>query len=200
VAPMTSTHPLFFVARAEHPLARQGDVSVADILACAFVAPSRIPPRVLEPLLVAERGRAKPASEQRPFPSIECGALATVKRIIEHSNAVSAFSLTCIESELASGRYVILGTAPWLLLRYGVVSLKGRPLTHAAGKFLELVVEAERVTTLEEERLLARWRPEIARQPSTLASPNAAARPAGDASTGISTRPATRARKSNRAR
>jgi DNA-binding transcriptional LysR family regulator len=190
VVPMTSVHPLFFVARAEHPLARKEDVTVAEVLSCPFVAPSRIPPRVLEPLLVAERTRPKPAGEQRPFPSIECGALATVKRIIEHSDTVTAFSLTCIESELASGRYVILSTAPWMLLRYGVVSLKGRPMTHAAGKFLELVVEAERLATLEEERLLAQWRPDISQQTST---PGAG--PGADASPGASTRAAVRVRK-----
>ena len=61
--------------------------------------------------------------------------------------------------ELESGRYVILGTASWAFLRYGEVRLKGRPLTHAAENLLELVVEAERVATREEEQLLARWHP-----------------------------------------
>ena len=64
-----------------------------------------------------------------------------------------------MSNELESGRYVILGTESWAFLRYGVVRLKGRPLTQAAEKLLELVVEAEIVATREEQQLLARWHP-----------------------------------------
>jgi DNA-binding transcriptional LysR family regulator len=159
VAPMSSTHPIFFVARSGHPLAQMKSVATADILEWPFVAPSRVPPRVLEPLLLAHRSRLSVRGEARPFPAIECGAMASVKRIIEHSNSVTAFTLTGMSNELESGRYVILGTASWAFLRYGVVRLKGRPLTHAAENLLELVIDAERVATREEKQLLARWHP-----------------------------------------
>jgi DNA-binding transcriptional LysR family regulator len=159
VAPMGATHPLFFVARSSHPLVKKRNVTMAEILEWPFVAPSRVPPRVLEPLLLAHRSRPSLRGEARPFPAIECGAMAAVKRIIEQSHSVTAFTLTGMSEELESGRYVILGTASWAFLRYGVVTLKGRPLTHAAEKLLDLVVEAELIATREEEQLLARWHP-----------------------------------------
>ncbi len=68
------------------------------------------------------------------FPAIECSDITTVKRIVENSNAITAVSLTSVADELESGRFVVLCTAPWLQLNFGVVSLKGRPLTHAAGE------------------------------------------------------------------
>ncbi len=50
VVPLPVQHALYFFARAEHPLASQRDVRAADVFAWPFVTPSRIPPRVLDPL------------------------------------------------------------------------------------------------------------------------------------------------------
>jgi DNA-binding transcriptional LysR family regulator len=105
VAPMSATHPLFFVGRSAHPLAQKKNVTMADILEWPFVAPSRVPPRVLEPLLHRQRSSLA-ARGEASFPAIECGD-ATVKRIIEHSDNVTAFTLTG-GNELEPGRYVIL--------------------------------------------------------------------------------------------
>jgi hypothetical protein len=42
-------------------------------------------------------------------------------------------------------------------LHYGIVSLKGRPLTQVAERFLEFVLEAEHEAVSEDERLVARF-------------------------------------------
>jgi len=157
ITPMSAAHSLYFVARSGHPLAGRGHVGAADVFAWPFVASGRIPPRVLEPMLAAHRDATRRGHAPRPFPSIQCVGLGPTKRILATSDAVSASILSCISTELESGQYVLLGTEPWLHLHYGIVSLKGRPWTHAAEKFRQYTVEAEQAATLEEQRLVARF-------------------------------------------
>jgi DNA-binding transcriptional LysR family regulator len=159
IAPMPSAHSVHFFARAGHPLAGHGTVKVEDIFAYPFVSPSRIPPRILDPMLGAHRAGAAARKNTLPFPSIQCNGLAPVKRIVASSEAISASILSCVAAELELGQLVLLGTAPWLHLHYGIVSLKGRPWTQAAEKFLEYVLQAERRAAAEEEQLLKRFRP-----------------------------------------
>ena len=61
--------------------------------------------------------------------------------------------------ELEGGRLVVLGSEPHLGTRYGIVQLKGQPLTAAGVRFREYVLEAERAFTEQERELLERWRP-----------------------------------------
>ena len=159
VVPTPSAHSVYLVTRAGHPLTGRGQVSVADALAWPFVSPSRIPPRVLDPLMAAHRDAIRHAPIQRPFPSIQTAGLAAMKRILAMSDAVGGTILSCIASELESGQLVLLATEPWLHLHYGVVSLKGRPWTQAAERLLEFVLDAERQAAVEEQRLLERFRP-----------------------------------------
>jgi DNA-binding transcriptional LysR family regulator len=159
IVPMPSAHAVHFVARAEHPLAGRGAARVEDIFAYPFVTPSRIPPRVLDPMLAAHRAGAAARKSALPFPAIQCTGLAPVKRILTGSDAISASILSCVATELELGKLVLLGTAPWLYLQYGVVSLRGRPWTQAAERFREYVLQAERRAAAEEERLLERFRP-----------------------------------------
>jgi len=159
IAPMPTARALYFVARAGHPLAASGRRTVEELLAWPFVTPGRIPPRVLDPMLSARRSAARRGTTQRPLPAIQCDGLAPVKRILGSSDAVSATILSCIRDELESGQFVLLGTEPWLHLRYGIVSLRGRPWTQAAERFREFVLESEQVSSREEERLAARFGP-----------------------------------------
>lgn len=168
VAPTPVRHPSYFFARAGHPLTRtDAPVQAADVLAWPLVTPSRIPPRVLDPLLAAHRESLSRASAARPFPAIECNGLAPAKRIVAASDAVSASILPCIAEELDSGRFVLLGTAPWLFLQYGVVSLRDRPWTHTADALRSFVLEAEGDLTELERKLQHKHAPEdrVSRKP-----------------------------------
>jgi DNA-binding transcriptional LysR family regulator len=153
-------HAVYFVARAGHPLAgAAGRVRATDILAWPFVTPSRIPPRVLDPLLAANREASMRTASPRPFPAIECNGLEPVKRIVAASDAVTATLLSCIENELDSGAFVVLGTEPWMHLHYGIVSLRGRPWTQGAEAMRELVLAAEKDSTDLGQQLLERHAP-----------------------------------------
>jgi len=161
VTQIPAQHPAYFFARAGHPLTRsESPVRAADVLAWPFAAPSRIPPRVLDPLLAAHRASSSRSSAARPFPAIECNGLAPVKRIVAASDAVSASILPCIAEELDSGRFVLLATEPWLFLHYGVVSLRDRPWPHTADTLRSFVLEAESEATELERRLQEKHAPE----------------------------------------
>jgi DNA-binding transcriptional LysR family regulator len=159
IAPMPSRHAMYFVARAGHPLASGRSITAADTFAWPFATPGRIPPRVLDPLLSANRTATGRRPAPHPFPAVQCNGLAPVKRILASSDALTASILSCIATELETGQFVLLGTEPWLHLHYGIVSLKGRPWTQAAERFREFVLEAERAATREEARLAARFGP-----------------------------------------
>jgi DNA-binding transcriptional LysR family regulator len=164
IVPMPTAHPFFFAARAGHPLLQRRNVSVSDALEWPFVTPGRVPPRILDPMLAAHRATAGRSAATRPFPSIECNALAPVKQIVIASDAITATVLYCIATELTTGQLVLLAREPWMYLHYGVVSLKGLPRTQVAERFLEYVLDAERETALEEQRLIARFDPGPARR------------------------------------
>jgi DNA-binding transcriptional LysR family regulator len=166
IMPMASAHAGHFVARSGHPLAGRGPVGVEEALAYPFVTPSRIPPRILDPMMAAHRASAPRLRDARPFPAIHCNGLAPVKQILATSDAVSATILSCIAAELERGQLVVLGTAPWLHLHYGIVSLKGRPWTQAAEALREFVLLAERQAAAEETLLLERFQPRARRASS----------------------------------
>jgi DNA-binding transcriptional LysR family regulator len=157
VEPM-SEHALHFVGRRDHPLALRKGVKPVDTFAYPFAAPARIPPRLLGPMLSARTKSADAASLARPFPTIECNVVSAVKRIVEGSDALTALTLSCVAAELRDQRLALIGSEPWMSVHYGVVSLKDRPLSSAAARLREFVIEAETTVSREEEALLARWR------------------------------------------
>lgn len=44
-------------------------------------------------------------------------------------------------------------------MRYGIVGLKGYPMSSAATRLREFVMEAERAVSLAEVQLITRWKP-----------------------------------------
>jgi DNA-binding transcriptional LysR family regulator len=151
-------HALHFVGRADHPLRRAARApTVPELLAYPLVAQSRIPPRVLEPLLAAQRRTRLLSVVARAFPSIQCHSLAAVLRIVETSDAVTALPLSAARQGLRDGRLALLGSAPWLSLRYGLVRLRGRTPTRAAEAFVERVLATETQVVAEERALHEEW-------------------------------------------
>jgi DNA-binding transcriptional LysR family regulator len=156
IEPMTE-HPLFFAGRAGHPLAGRGEIAVERVLDYSVVAMSRVPPRILQPMLVAQRRATRSRPPKPPFPAIENSTLAALKRMVRTSDMIAVVSLPCIQDELDVGSLVLLGSAAWLHLKYGLVRLKSHPISPAAQRLRELVQEAEREITAEEQVLIERW-------------------------------------------
>jgi DNA-binding transcriptional LysR family regulator len=175
IEPLATQHPIYLLARASHPLARHAPVTVEEVLACPLVTPSRIPPRMLEPLIAAQRRAVRTAEAAPAFPAVLTNSLATVKRLLLESDVVTGSILTCVRAELDSGQCRLLVTEPWLFLQYGIVSLRSRPWTQAARVMHELVLEAERRVAEEEVRLAERHAP--GRRRKRARTPRAEARP-----------------------
>lgn len=160
IEPLPS-HPLYFVARAQHPLAAQRPHGLANVLAHPIAALARIPPRVLEPVLSVLPKTSSAHAALRAFPALLCTDLSMIKRVVAHSDTIMVTSLTSVAGELERNEFVVLGTEPWLQLRYGLVKLKAGSAADALVRpFREYVMEAELVLGREEQSLIARWVPD----------------------------------------
>jgi hypothetical protein len=134
-------------------------VSFADGFAYPYASLCRIPPRSLEPIRIAQRRMPDALVARRVFPALEFNALEAIKRIVLGSDALMVAPPSCVLAELESGRLVAIGSESFLSVRYGIVKLKTQPLSAAAARFHEYVLEAEREFTDREKELLERWRP-----------------------------------------
>jgi DNA-binding transcriptional LysR family regulator len=155
---LLTPHPAYFVARAGHPLARLGAVRAEHTFAYPFLALSRYPPRVLQPMLSSQK-ESDATRRGRPFPAIELTSLAAVKRVLANSDAIAPLTLPCVAEDVERGTLVLLGTESWVTSRYGLVSLKGHASSAAASRLRQFLREAEAVLVREEARLVARHAP-----------------------------------------
>jgi DNA-binding transcriptional LysR family regulator len=156
IEPMTE-HPLYFAVRPGHPLTRRDANAVEQVLAYPVVAMSRLPPRILQPMLAAHRRATRSRTTNPPFPAVENATLASLKRMVSGSDMIAAIPLPCIRDELDDGTLVVLASVEWLHLKYGLVRLKSHPMSPAARRLRELVLEAERTVTAEEQALMEQW-------------------------------------------
>lgn len=162
IEPLPS-HPMYFVARADHPLAARRPHGLDQVLPYPIAALARIPPRVLEPVLAALPKTSGAHAALRAFPAVLCTDLSMIKRVVAGSDAIMVTSLSCVARELERNEFVVLGTEPWLQLRYGLVTLKAGSAAGAlVPQFRDYVLEAERVLGREEQSLIARWVSEAA--------------------------------------
>ena len=162
IEPLPS-HPLYFVARTDHPLATQRPHGLGSVLNYPIAALARIPPRVLEPVLAALPRTSSAHAALRAFPALLCTDMSMIKQVVASSNAVMVTGLSTVAGELERNELVVLGTEPWLQLRYGLVKLKtGSPADSLVQQFREYVMEAERVLGREEPARVARWVPSMA--------------------------------------
>jgi len=151
-------HPLLFVARRGHPLAQRARVRAANLFAYPLLSLSRVPPRLLEPLL-ASLGERDALPPGRPFPAVELASLAALKRLLADTDAIASLTLPCVAEEVERGTLTLLLTESWLATSYGLVTLKGQPLSAAARALMEGLREAEAALVRAEAALIARHAP-----------------------------------------
>lgn len=168
-------HQTFIVARSGHPLAGRGPLGLADCLGFPLASLSRIPPRALEPIRAAQSRSRGANGGSRPVPAFEFGSVDGVKRVVQVSDTLMIAPLSCVAEELESGQLLLLGSEPYLEVRYGIVKLKGQPLTAVATRFRDYVLEAELAVTERERQLRERWH---ARRGGTVQSGTTTAPPA----------------------
>jgi len=153
-------HPIYFLARCGHPLAGQPALDMGRVFCNPIISPSRVPPRVLEPVLSAIARTKGLQPDANAFPALLCSDFSIIKQVVTGSNAIMASSLSSVRTELERGELVVLGAEPWMHLHYGLVMRKStQPVSSAILTLRDYLVEAERLVSEAEEALIARWVP-----------------------------------------
>ena len=153
-------HPIYFLARCGHPLAGQPVLDMGKVFSNPVISPSRVPPRVLEPVLAAIARTKGLQPDANAFPALLCSDFSIIKQVVTGSNAIMASSLSSVRPELERGELVVLGAEPWMHLHYGLVMRKStQPVSSAILTLRDYLVEAERLVSEAEEALIARWVP-----------------------------------------
>lgn len=132
-------HPAHWVVRRGHPLDRGRDATLAEVIEHRIVTASRLPPRILEPLLRARRAGGAGALH---VPSIVHPDLMMNARLAKELGLVTALPLRLVRDELAAGTLVAIGREPWMRTQYGI-AFPQRPRSSAATAFAEVLAEVD---------------------------------------------------------
>lgn len=142
--PLLETQPLrehaaHWLVRRGHPLDRGRDATLAEIIDHRIVAASRMPPRVLEPLL---RARRADGAGTRQIPSLVHPDLMMNVRLAKELGLVTALPLRMVRDELAAGTLVAIGREPWMRTQFGI-AIPRRVRSSAATAFAEVLAEVD---------------------------------------------------------
>jgi DNA-binding transcriptional LysR family regulator len=141
------TSSLAFYCRTEHPLTTRSPLTVEDLMGFPWVGPTA-PARVRLAMQETDRpfGYFSDVG-QRFSPRITVDTLAAARDIVLASDALSVSLPSLIDRELRAGLYALLPIdLPWMSLNYGFIWKKGRTLSPAANKFMQLVRAIETAT------------------------------------------------------
>lgn len=145
--------PAIFVARAGHPLAQRGSVSLADIMSYPLAFIGRAP-REVQAQHIAAREEARRLSQPHPaFPALVHESPTVTLKLLPQCDAVAGVSVTMAIEALRHGDIVALPwqRAPWASIHPGIITLRNRTLGAAEQAYLQLIREADQ--TAEDEAL-----------------------------------------------
>ena len=148
-------HTIACCCRKNHPLAGKPSLNLAEILAYPLVG-TTFPPAI-GPLLSSGSAAGRIDPESKKFlPAITVDSLAAARKIAYGCDALLPIALSCIETELQAGDFLILDfMAPWMRNQYGFVSKKDRTHSPAATELMNKVREQEESALELESRLFA---------------------------------------------
>lgn len=150
--------PAHLFVRAGHPLSSRGALTMRDVLDHPFVQISRLPPRVLKPVLeVRSRTLSGTATSQLPFPALECPTVPLGAAAVLGSNAVMLATLAMVARELAAGTIVPILHEPWMHTDWSIMRLRRRTSGPTATAFIAELRECHRRAVVEDAALTGRW-------------------------------------------
>jgi DNA-binding transcriptional LysR family regulator len=127
------------VVRRGHPLDRGRDATLAEVVRHRVALPTRMPPRILEPLLRHREG-GQAASTQ--ISALTCPDLAVTLRLVRKLDLVTAVPLALVRKEIAEGSLVVIGHEPWMKTQYGIAWPR-KARTPAAAAFAEVLTQVD---------------------------------------------------------
>jgi DNA-binding transcriptional LysR family regulator len=149
----------YVIVRAGHPLTR-GTPTLRRVLDFPLVQISRLPPRVLKPLLDAV-GASSAAGSHRPVPAIDCPTVPLAVATVLGSDAVMLASRAMVKRELARDQVVCLLHEPWMRTGWAFMKLRHRSPSPAANEFQALLRAVHAEWLCEEEQLELQWREQL---------------------------------------
>lgn len=148
----------YLFVRAGHPLVAAKEVSLRDVLDYPLVQVSRLPPRVLKPLLEA-LGASSTTELTPPIPAVDCPTISLAVDTVLGSDAVMLVSLGMVKRELALRRVVPVLHEAWMRSNWAFMKLRHRSPSPAATAFLTALRAANEASVAEHAMLEERWRP-----------------------------------------
>ena len=149
-------HKFGFFCRSGHPLLQNKTIRKDDFNNFPLVLiklPIRLSP-YFPGKLTPEEGTTN------VLPPIQIQDLYQSRKIIRESDAFSAATPLQIVRELEEGEFQFLPyTAPWMVLNYGFIYERGRLLSPAAIKFMDIVKEIEQQVLLRNDVLYQKYIP-----------------------------------------
>jgi DNA-binding transcriptional LysR family regulator len=134
-----STHRLFIICRAGHPLTNRQVRSEHDIFRYPLAGPL-LPAAAFERLCALAPQSMRTSMRKQGALTIQCDSLAVLKAVVMDSDAISMMSPFMLDVELAGGRLVVL-TDPDLGIRarFGAAWISGRTVSSATAAFVDLL-------------------------------------------------------------
>lgn len=152
-------HKVFFVVRPSHPLEGKHDVSLDQVFSFPIAVGAGLGPRFMDPVTKHMVGKSI-----MPIPAFECDDFLALRKIVKQTDAITAFPLASIETEIRNRELTAIPfRLPWMSTDFGLVQLRGRPLSPAAGELKRLIMEKNREAAArgeEVERRLFGARPQ----------------------------------------
>ena len=132
-------HPAHWVVRRGHPLDRGRDATLAEVVQHRIALATRMPPRILEPLL---RERQVGARQRNGIDALTCPDVAMNVRLALRLDLVTALPLALVRTELADGALVAIGHEPWMKTQFGIARPR-RSGAAAAAAFAEVLAQVD---------------------------------------------------------
>ena len=159
---LVGAHPLFFYARSGHPLTRQSDVILEDLLRFPWAGPP-IPWRAARffPESAADcLGGSLDPRRGLFLPRVTVTSMYLAKQIVAAGQTVAISTLSQLAEDLDHGTMALIPyRAPWLHLQYGFVHLTDRPPGQASREFMDCILQQERALAARERELREQYLP-----------------------------------------
>lgn len=150
--------PVYFVARHDHVLLEQPELSLSDLLAHPWAC-ARIPLRAQHLFEMQDCMAGTPRPEEGHFaPAITAPSLITALNLAAAGNVLAIAPLVAVEALLESGALRLLPFhLPWMRLNYGFAWRPEQPLSAPVRQFMQCVRDAELRDEAREQELVERY-------------------------------------------
>ena len=147
-------HPGFFFCRQDHPILGQ-PLTVSSLISYPLVAPALVE-RVVSALRQGLRNTDGGSAASPEMMTMLCTDWGLMTRTVAGSDAIGLGTYGTLKEELHSGRFVPLRLqAKGLATNYGIVTLRGYPLSPAARVFSDLLEQIDDELLQEEKEWTA---------------------------------------------